>query len=500
MKIIRTHEDRPDKVTQTERDWVYNGLDCCVTAEVLEALLPQLDNHTAATYSFSKDLQAPVLEMRCRGILVDEERKARVLDEFFDSLDFLERNLERIVLEGCGLDHFNWRSNADLKTLFYDTLRIPPIKRGGTVTVNRDALEKMQNYLVAKPIVAHMMAMRDIGKKISVLKTAIDPDGRMRTSYNIAGTNGFRFSSSFSEFGTGGNLQNIEESLREIFISDPGHKFAKFDGAQIQSRIVGAAEWEHVDNGTYLDVCESGDLHTSVAKMTWPNFPWTGDLKSDKIIAGQLLYRHHSHRDACKVLGHGTNFDGLPPTLSALTRIPVVIIQDFQTKYHAAFPGHRLWKAWVEQELYSTGKYTALGGQRRQFWGRRNDPAVLREALAYEGQATEARIVNSALLRVWRASVNGDLPIMVMTQEHDAIVVQYLEPLEDELIPQILKLLPEPIELKNGRVLVVPYDCKTGWNKGDYNAKTNPSGLKDYQPGDKRKRPEKVSILDRVIR
>ena len=53
MKIIKTHEVNPDDLSQWERDQVYNGLDCCVTAEVLDVLLPQLDNHTTATYDFS---------------------------------------------------------------------------------------------------------------------------------------------------------------------------------------------------------------------------------------------------------------------------------------------------------------------------------------------------------------------------------------------------------------------------------------------------------------
>src|SRR5262249_45383559 len=147
MKVIRTHESRPEDLSDFEREMVYNGLDCCVTAEVLAALLPQLDAHTSATYDFSRSLQGPALGMRLRGVLVDKARKAEVIDEFHDKIDTLERQLDRIVLEGVGLPGFNWRSNPDLHTLFYGRLRIPPILRGGKPTVNRDALEKMENYI-----------------------------------------------------------------------------------------------------------------------------------------------------------------------------------------------------------------------------------------------------------------------------------------------------------------------------------------------------------------
>jgi len=34
-----------------------------------DVLLPQLDDHTSATYAFRRALQGPVLEMQLRGIL-----------------------------------------------------------------------------------------------------------------------------------------------------------------------------------------------------------------------------------------------------------------------------------------------------------------------------------------------------------------------------------------------------------------------------------------------
>src|SRR5258707_12510694 len=81
MRIINTAEVTPDAIpSQWERDQVYNGLDCCVTSEVLNVLLPQLDNHTTATYRFSKELQGPALEMRLRGVRVDLARKAEVIE------------------------------------------------------------------------------------------------------------------------------------------------------------------------------------------------------------------------------------------------------------------------------------------------------------------------------------------------------------------------------------------------------------------------------------
>lgn len=495
-RIIHTELAKPTDITdQMERDWVYNGLDCCITREVLDATLPQLDKHTERTYNFSRALQGPALEMRLRGVAVDHARKAEVIDAFYEKIEYLSRNLDRIVLEGVGLPHFNWRSNPDLQELFYNRLGIPVIRKQGRPTVDRTALEKMEAYTVAKPIISHMSAMRELAKKISVLKTEIDPDGRMRTSYNIAGTDTGRFSSSFSEFGTGGNLQNVEESLRSIFISDRGYKFAKCDAKSGESFIVGAIEWNLFGDARYLEVCESGDPHTSAAKFCWPNLPWTGDMKKDKAIANQPYYRHHSYRDSTKKMGHGSNYGGKPPTLSTMHKIPLDVVIAFQKVYFGAFPAHPNWHIHVADTLARSGHLISLTGRKRWFFGRRQDPDTLRAAIAFDPQGSLADIVNTALLNIWRKNY-----VIISMHDHDALTFMYPEHLEDEIIPRIMADLIVRIPLANGRELAIPYDCKTGWNKGDYDASTNPEGLKDYSGTDSRKRAAQVGILDRVVR
>jgi DNA polymerase-1 len=494
-RIINTATSKPTDFNQWEAHQVYNGLDCCITTECFEGMHPQLGPETAKTYAFSRALQGPALEMSLRGILVDQHRKAEVIDEFYEKIEHLERNLERIVLEGVGMPGFNWRSNNDLQTLFYGKLGIPVVTFKGRPTVNRTALEKMEAYTIARPIVAHMSAMRELAKKISVLKTEVDPDGRIRTSYNIAGTDTGRFSSSFSAFGTGGNLQNIEESLRSIFIADPGYKFAKCDAKSGESFVVGAIEWNLFNDPTYLEACQSGDPHTAVARICWPHLGWTGDLKQDKHLAETPFYRHYTYRFMCKKLGHGSNYGGMPATLAAQTKLPVEVVIAFQPKYFGAFPGHQRWQDHVRQQLATRGFLTSLTGRKRWFWGRRTEDDTVRAAIAFDPQCSLADIVNTAMLNIWRKGY-----VIIMLQDHDALTFMYPEEMEDELIPQIMQDLIVRVPLSGGRELAIPYDCKVGWNRGDYDATTNPEGLKDYQGTEKRKRQTQAGVLDRVIR
>jgi DNA polymerase I len=506
MRAIKTHELIPMLVAllgDEEKYWIYNGLDCCLTTEILGVIKPQLDDVTRKTYEFEKALQAPVLEMRMRGVRVDDEWRRRTIDSYTADLRRIEDNLNRILNEGIG-HPINWNSPAQLKKLLYEVLGCPPQKARNAkgemvVTTGRDALEKLETYFNAQPIISHILSLRDIAKKIGVLRTSIDSDGRMRTSYNIAGTTTGRFSSSLSDFGTGGNLQNLEERLRRPFVADPGFKFAYIDLEQAESRLVGAIEWNLFGDGRYLDACESGDLHTSVCRLAWTNLSWTGDLKQDREVAESPFYRQHSHRHMAKVLGHGTNYNGKPYTMSKHTKLAAPLIAEFQAKYFGAFPAHQRWHAAVASELIQYGHLTTITGRRRWFFGRRNDDTTIREAIAFGPQGAVGDILNLGMLKVWRLNV-----CQLLMQIHDAILIQYPEELEDEILPKVLKEIQVEVPLVNGRTLVIPSEAQVGWNwaKAD---EENPEGLMKWKGNDKRTRDTpgsastKAEQLDRIL-
>lgn len=501
MKAINTNEltvlSMPG--SDTEKRWIYNALDCCVTAEVLSVIEQQLDETTRATYEFSKSLQAPVLEMKLRGIRVDIARRDATIVEYEKRIDRLQTQLNEILRDGVGRP-INWNSPAQLKDLLYGTLQIPPVKKRNSKgqyvpTVDRDTLEQLDAYFYAQPIISHILALRDIKKKIGVLKTGIDSDGRMRTSYNIAGTDTGRFSSNLSDFGTGTNLQNIEDLLRRVFVSDPGMKFAYIDLEQAESRLVGAIEWNRFNDGRYLDACESGDLHTTVCRLAWPNLPWTGDIKRDKEVAEQPFYRQHSYRHMAKVLGHGTNYNGKPFTMAKHTKLEAPLIAEFQAKYFSAFPAHQQWHAGVASTVLRDGVMVSLTGRRRWFFGRRNDDSTVRQAIAFDPQGSVGDILNTGMLNVWRSDI-----CQLLLQIHDAILVQYPEDQEAELLPKLLTAIQVPIELRGGRRLIIPSEAQVGWNWGKW-AKDNPDGLQKFKGHDERKRTTfpATSELDRLL-
>ena len=190
--------------------WRYNCEDCCRTFEIhgsLDRVITAL--HVREQYDFQmKELFPAVVKMMLRGIRVDLDRRQSV-----------DKDLTRFSLEcqtwlneSLGRD-FNASSTQQMQALFYQEFNQPIIydKKTKRPTLSGTALDT---------IATKQPLLRQLVDTISEMKSAqvvqrnttrkpLSPDNRIRCTFNIGGTNTFRFSSSEDVFGTGTNLQNI---------------------------------------------------------------------------------------------------------------------------------------------------------------------------------------------------------------------------------------------------------------------------------------------------
>lgn len=497
MPIIFSDQMNTANLGQHDKLQVYNGIDCCVTHEVHREIKPFLSNNPEAqiVYNFESAMQAPAMEMMVRGFRIDEEVRQTSITELTNTKTRVQWILDQLA-NACWDKGLNPGSYKQMKEFFYQVLKLPEqykYEKGvKKLTTNREALEKLWLYFHARPIVNCCLELRDISKKLSVLTTDLDPDGRIRTSYNVAGTETGRWSSSASAFDTGTNLQNITGKLRRIFIADEGYKLGYVDLEQAESRGVGLLVYNTVGDPSYLDACESGDLHTVVTKMVWPQIfePVPGrNVYDEKDIAEQNFYRDYSYRDMAKRGGHGTNYYGTPPTMARHLKVSVPIMRDFQAAYFKAFPGISQWHRWVAEELQLRQTITTPLGRKRIFFGRPDDDATLREAIAYCPQSIVGDLLNLALWRLWRYNSY----IQILAQVHDAVVFQYKEEIEEKALAKTLELMAIPITL-GGRTMTIPSEVQVGWNWGKQDPKKkmfedgNPFGLAKWKGKDERVR------------
>jgi DNA polymerase I-like protein with 3'-5' exonuclease and polymerase domains len=106
-----------------------------------------------------------------------------------------------------------WESTHQQKTLFFDILGLPAQKKRSTgrPTLDAEAIEVLRGKVPEYGrIWDALLTQRSISVFHDTFVTAeLEYDGRMKCSFNTAGTETFRWSSSANAFWRGTNLQNI---------------------------------------------------------------------------------------------------------------------------------------------------------------------------------------------------------------------------------------------------------------------------------------------------
>lgn len=384
-------------------------------------------------------------------------------------------------------------------------------------STEREALEKIiekaddnEKYAAhwAAPFAHICMELSDLSKSLGFLKCHLE-HGLFKASFGTLTETG-RLSSSKNSQGFGSNAQNVTPKLRHILIAPPNEKFIVVDYAQIESRIVAAICYRLFGDTNYLAMTECGDAHTLCSSMVWDNLPWPQDftldwtikhgpfpkdmLKAAKKLASEEFYRGKSRRDVSKTLGHGSNYLGKPPQMSKHSHIDIGLIEHYQKIYFATCPELPKWHRWVVEQVQTKGEITTILGRTRRFFGRPNDDATIREAVAYEPQSVAADYCNKALLRLHKLWLKGKFPATIRLSKHDELVVSCNESLEEQVLEIMREQMEEHITLVSPtgeqRNWFVSAECESGWNLGR-KSDSNSNGI--GHPLDGRKRVKSLS-------
>jgi uracil-DNA glycosylase len=197
----------------------YNCDDVIYTWRVAKELRAAIEaTNNLERYSYLLETWFLAVEMMQRGIAIDKKVRSdmsiRVMEEAQDRIDFLCRVVPECCLPPVGRTAKPWYSSAkQQQRLFYEMMGCKSIhhRKTGNITANTEALEELKiRYPELTQVLDSIIELRSLGVfQNNFLSAAIDPDDRMRCSFNPAGTETLRWSSSENAFGRGTNLQNI---------------------------------------------------------------------------------------------------------------------------------------------------------------------------------------------------------------------------------------------------------------------------------------------------
>ncbi len=492
-----------DKFTNYQ---LYNCLDSAITAQLVPPLRSMLNDNTRKIYNFEMELNVMCIDISSRGLPLDQFTLADMVYKLLRDAEIVRSRLDQFC-EAINSPPVNPNSPVAVSTLFYKTLGLPTQYEFDRNTKQRKpstgfkALQNLFNsYPIAKPFVSAINEYRSLKKMASVFNRGTERDDRFRCSISVTGTETGRLSSQQNIYLRGSNAQNITDEMRQVFKAPEGFAFLNLDLKTAESYAVGFI----ANSRPYIDACDSGDLHTAVAKMTWDNLPWTGDLKQDREIADQIFFRHFSYRDLAKRGGHLTNYYGQARSNAQTLNLTVSVMEEFQERYFTAFPEIQKWHLRTIATIQQISKLVTQVGRERTFWGRPNDPSTHRKAIAYEPQSLVGHITNAGLLAAhrWLCANNRDAKIFIrrgatvipfngelLMQIHDAGL--FLLPLVGftEMALKIQQFCVQPIEFHGVGTMTIPSDLSVGlrWNKlpkpGKHKRATELEGLRNFYPG-----------------
>lgn len=191
--------------------WRYNCLDTVRTYEVFEQeqILLEKENLLEPYREKMSDF-GPVLSMMFRGINFDRELRFKQAL----SVSRQQREIQRWIDIACG-HHLNIDSTPQMKKFFFDDLQVPIVLNRKTrqpTTDSKVGLPTIQRRRpVLRPLLERIEALRHLNtfRETFISVPLSDSDKRLRASFNVAGTESMRFSSSTDAFGAGANLQNL---------------------------------------------------------------------------------------------------------------------------------------------------------------------------------------------------------------------------------------------------------------------------------------------------
>ena len=426
--------------------WIYGCKDAVITYEVDTAQQNSVKKlGLTAVHDFQQQLFWPVLESMIRGLEVNKSLRASFAMTLFDEIALREQWL--IDLLG---DPLNIRSTTQMQGLFYEQLQQKPILNRKTKSVSCDdeALRKIaEREPILRVLCRKIAELRSLGVFLSTfIKAPLDIDGKMRCSFNIGGTETYRFSSSKNAFGSGLNLQNIPNgstdsdlelpNVRTLFIPRAGFEFFDIDLSAADLRIV---VWESDCKEMKQMLREGKDPYTEIAKEFYND---------------QSIGKKDPRRQLFKSFAHGTNYLGTAKGLAERLGLSVKEAERTQSWYFGKFPEILNWQERIKNQVNTRRMVSNVFGYRNYIF-QRIEGTLYNQVVAWIPQSTVACLINRIYMNVY----NNLREVQVLIQVHDSLAGQYpiaiAEATRAAIIAQAQIELPYP-----GDPMIIPVGIK----------------------------------------
>ena len=407
---------------------IYAAEDADIALRLYHFLTPKLDEMEIT--NLARDIESPLApilaEMEYNGIVCDKEELKRQSVVISELVDTREKEIHEIVGYPCNID-----SPRQLAQVLFEELGFKPVKRtrGGKVSTDVTVLDALSlredindpKTSVPRLIIEYRQFRKLQSTYLAQLQNAVDPKTqRIHTHlYQLTTATG-RLKSDHP------NLQNIPvrteigRQLRRAFRAPERYKLICADYSQIELRIL--AHFSE-DESLIETFTQDLDIHTAVASQVF-EVPATS-------VTREL-------RDKAKTINFGIIYGVSPTGLSRRikgmrVKEAAALIDDYKTR----FPGIDRFLQQCVQQASDHGYVSTLTGRRRaipEIYATHRSRRSLGERLAINTvvQGSAADLMKAAMVHVQHRIDKDKLPLKMLLQIHDELVLETPEALAAE--------------------------------------------------------------------
>ncbi|GAB3578589.1 DNA polymerase I [Leifsonia lichenia] len=410
---------------------------------VAEAQMIALDDGTRAVLD---DIELPLVavlaEMELNGVSIDSDVLARLRGELTDKAnDYAARAYAEIGHE------VNLGSPKQLQQVLFDELQMPKTRSTKTgFSTDAASLADLQEKN-PHPFLGLLLQHRDATKLKQIVETlerAVEPDGRIHTTYDQTGTSTGRISSNDP------NLQNIPvrtEEGREIRSAiRSGEEFETLltaDYSQIEMRIMAHLS----EDPGLIEAFNAGeDLHRFVGARIFGVTP-------EEVTS--------TMRSKVKAMSYGLAYGLSAFGLSKQLRIETAEARQLMSDYFERFGNVRDYLRNVVEQARVDGYTETIFGRRRPFADLTSTNRVLRDnaeraALNAPIQGSAADIMKIAMLGIAGDIIDQKLSSRMLLQVHDELIFEVASGEWDALEAIVRDRMTHAVDLR------VPLDVQVG--------------------------------------
>ncbi|MHB8204354.1 MAG: DNA polymerase I, partial [Desulfomonilaceae bacterium] len=389
----------------------YSCEDADVTFRLATIMTPRLKE--TGLQDLFLNVELPVIsvltDMELAGVRIDSDYLKKLSIEFGENLKQIEREIYDLAGE-----EFNINSTQQVGEILFNKLGLKGTKKTKTgLSTSLAVLEELAfQHELPKKILEYRSIFKLKSTYADSLVNLVNPrTGRIHTSYNQAVAATGRLSSSDP------NLQNIPirttegRKIRKAFVPDKDHVFIAADYSQIELRIMAHLSQDK----RLLEAFDSGeDIHSITAASVF-GLPLS-------LVTPEM-------RRKAKEINFGIIYGMGAFKLSNQIGVSLKVARQYLEDYYLTYAGVKKYMEEVPDEASRVGFVTTILGRKRFLPDLTNpnkvaQQAARRIAINTTMQGSAADLMKVAMINVHKRLEAENLPVKLILQVHDELVLE----------------------------------------------------------------------------